>query len=907
MTDLLDLSNNTYRDFRISGVPASGANEPAKSEIRTLFSQVILAIQASVAGLSSYSTLALAQAADATEPGTQARVYNDPVPGNNGVYVNRSGAAGGYVFDTDFYNQLATVVQPQIDTVVSAAQAASAAAGRASPFQLDATFTGPLSAAQWKGFLIDVDLSDWPDYNPARFYSFAEVNKTASMVVLRLYEQTAPGSYVFPPKITFILDVAGGYDPGSKDILIIKGAGGFGKVAIVPDALPNLGADASGMDYQIAGLDDHVFRKGYGLLARAAGLDFDSLVTADPATFAMRGAYASNVAYLHPNEPAEGLGDSNFTNATGLGQWYQFEQGAVVQRIETGMFSPLAAFKGKVIVKKLTNTTNLDPVTAGVLLQEFVYPEDAHLGDFSAELINPTFFKKGEIIAVYVVPDSGFSVRMRYWDSPRLGEPNPNNRKGLIFRSSTGGVWAFGSVAADSAYYQTPLRLYTNIVSREEVREMLGKVVNETTTPRLVLPSKVYAVVGRELNLYYDAMALMPEVGLGIPQFLFDVVCDIGTSYKRGYRVTPTAPQVGNHSLTVIAYNGRGDVIEAATTTLVVMAAANPGSVKRIVCIGDSTTDDSGVVTQTLQSNLASLGGNVPLFIGSHGTSPYNMEARSGMTFGYYAYGGNLRFKFTVTGFPSVPFWPIWTFTGQDGTGNILAYEEAQITAGSGWVIGVVNAYPAGQVITDGWTGQLKLNGATFNVTATVAQPGYSIFKTNGTGALSFANYMSRMGYAGCDLLSMDLGINDSRGGVQSETDQLYKINAAKAVITSYLAYNPAGKVIVCLPKSGASTINNPATGATNHDSYRINIHRLRELIIEHFDLNAFGPNVAVCASGLTVDRYYGYPLLDAVSVAARFAGTYTETIHADFVHPQPEGSRQCGDGMTGSVLAALV
>ncbi|WP_430636097.1 hypothetical protein [Sphingomonas hankookensis] len=413
-------------------------------------------------------------------------------------------------------------------------------------------------------------------------------------------------------------------------------------------------------------------------------------------------------------------------------------------------------------------------------------------------------------------------------------------------------------------------------------------------------------MVGRELNLYYDALALLPDVGLSSPpQFLFDVQCDIGAPTRRSFRVTPTAAQVGNHPLTVLVYDNEDNVVESASTTLSVVAAANPGSVKRILCIGDSTTDDTGVVTKTLQENLASIGGNVPLFIGTHGQAPYNMEARSGQTFGYFANGGGLRFKFTVSGFPAnTPFWPFWFFRGLDDSGYILGYEEQTINGGTtGTVIAVVATSPNGQNIGAGWTGQLKLGNAVFNVTNTEALPAYSILKTNGTGPLSIANYISRFNFGGCDLLSADLGINDCRGPLQSEATHMAKIDAAKAIFTSYFAYNANGKVMICLTKSGASTRNIGDVG-TQHDSYRMNIHRLRELIIQHFDNGAFDSRVVVCASGLTIDRYYGYPLLDAVPVAARY--TETETIHGDLVHPRDNGYKQVADAMTGTALALL-
>ena len=124
-----------------------------------------------------------------------------------------------------------------------------------------------------------------------------------------------------------------------------------------------------------------------------------------------------------------------------------------------------------------------------------------------------------------------------------------------------------------------------------------------------------------------------------------------GNQYRRGFRVTPTAGNVGSHPLTINVYDNYENLVESKTTTLVVSDAAVASPGKRILCIGDSTTDDTGRVIQTLQSNFAAID-NTPIFIGTHGMSPWNHEGRTGKTFGFYARGSSM-YKFTVTGAPS--------------------------------------------------------------------------------------------------------------------------------------------------------------------------------------------------------------------------------------------------------------
>ncbi|MFC6415953.1 hypothetical protein, partial [Massilia varians] len=286
--------------------------------------------------------------------------------------------------------------------------------------------------------------------------------------------------------------------------------------------------------------------------------------------------------------------------------------------------------------------------TAGTLIQEIAIPEGIYSNDFEIILDKPVFFAAGEFIAVYAIPDVGYNVTARMWDTPFKDQPNPNARHNFIWNGGAAGTltgWGLTTVASTYAYHGVPLRLYSNVVTQDQLREVTGGLKKEFaedlraqfSDPRFVLPSRVHAVVGTEFNLYYDAITLLPDVGDGEIPMLFDVVCAIGAHDRRSFRVTPTAGQIGSHALTITAYDNRGNVIATKATTLTVVAAAGLGTAKKIIGIGDSTTDDTGVVTKTLQEKLASFGGVVPTFLGLHGVAPYNMEARTGSTLSYFA------------------------------------------------------------------------------------------------------------------------------------------------------------------------------------------------------------------------------------------------------------------------------
>ena len=131
MADIKTLADDVYRDFVTAGVPATGHNEPAKSEIRNLFAVVDQAVGAAQASIQIVPTIADRDAFYATEENRGKLVYvnnnngseDDPA---NGVYEYVDGApriAKGYS------KGAALVVQPQVaEATTQAGNSANSAA-----------------------------------------------------------------------------------------------------------------------------------------------------------------------------------------------------------------------------------------------------------------------------------------------------------------------------------------------------------------------------------------------------------------------------------------------------------------------------------------------------------------------------------------------------------------------------------------------------------------------------------------------------------------------------------------------------------------------------------------------------------------------------------------------------------
>ena len=129
MGEIKVLGDEVFRDFQTAGVPASGVNEPAKSEIRNLVGAIDARISGAVAGIVYYATGAQ-RIADTAQPiGTLGKAADEA------DYYRRSG--DGWVIDNTVYAGVAALVQPQLDALE---------ASKATKDALQAEFDGRVAA-----------------------------------------------------------------------------------------------------------------------------------------------------------------------------------------------------------------------------------------------------------------------------------------------------------------------------------------------------------------------------------------------------------------------------------------------------------------------------------------------------------------------------------------------------------------------------------------------------------------------------------------------------------------------------------------------------------------------------------------------------------------------------------------
>ena len=144
----------------------------------------------------------------------------------------------------------------------------------------------------------------------------------------------------------------------------------------------------------------------------------------------------------------------------------------------------------------------------------------------------------------------------------------------------------------------------------------------------LNLPSKVYATIGTEMNIYFDNLVDGKDT-----DYDFNTTCTVGMQLERGFRIT--ASTAGTYSLTITATR-KSDKAKVSKTASLIVASANAGSgtTASIIVLGDSTTD-AGTPISKLHENFTGDAMSVET-LGTRGASPNNHEGRSGWKFDFY-------------------------------------------------------------------------------------------------------------------------------------------------------------------------------------------------------------------------------------------------------------------------------
>ncbi|HVX64008.1 MAG TPA: GDSL-type esterase/lipase family protein [Pirellulales bacterium] len=127
---------------------------------------------------------------------------------------------------------------------------------------------------------------------------------------------------------------------------------------------------------------------------------------------------------------------------------------------------------------------------------------------------------------------------------------------------------------------------------------------------RLTLPPTIYAVVGHQMNVYFDNVTLV----LNPDNYAFDVACAKGRQQSERWTYTPAAQDVGSHPFELTVRNEQNELIASGRCELRVVAEAKTDL--SVLMIGDSLTHAS--VYPARVAELAEKAGAKMKLVGSH-------------------------------------------------------------------------------------------------------------------------------------------------------------------------------------------------------------------------------------------------------------------------------------------------
>jgi lysophospholipase L1-like esterase len=182
-------------------------------------------------------------------------------------------------------------------------------------------------------------------------------------------------------------------------------------------------------------------------------------------------------------------------------------------------------------------------------------------------------------------------------------------------------------------------------------------------TLALTLPTSIYAVEGLETNIYFDGIFnsfMRPEL------FEVRVNCVRGRHDDRRWRIVPSASgyaptasgsDITNTAMTIEAlFNGQ--IIDSATTTLKVKAAATgAGQSRKAIFVGDSVIAGGGITQQVLDLVTANPTSYALTLLGTQGTGANKHEGHSGKTYNWlrtnalspFVFSGSFNFSQYLT------------------------------------------------------------------------------------------------------------------------------------------------------------------------------------------------------------------------------------------------------------------
>lgn len=423
----------------------------------------------------------------------------------------------------------------------------------------------------------------------------------------------------------------------------------------------------------------------------------------------------------------------------------------------------------------------------------------------------------------------------------------------------------------------------------------------QSDTFLLFLPSEICVAVGRTIELYHKQIAWC-----GNPDnYHFKWSGGIGQARKRKWTCTGTSANVGSYTLTCTVYdNNMNQVAQASTTVKIVNKSTVPSATQKILCIGDSLSNDKPWYAEWRSLASAMFGQEVITFVGTCGGTTDKHEGRSGYTSGNYttnssySFQGNVRI--TVSGVTTIPTLKKQYYVPTSSGNRIFEVETVGITNGSGTIDlnrlsgdpnstgGNVNATGTITAVDSGVAGDSSITYS--SVVVTSVNP----FWNPTTSAVDFSYYATQTGITP-DAVQIWLGTN----GIA--LDATTNVTNIKTLVDAIQRDWPGKPIYLVFTLYRASQdgigIQNGATGVWKLEEDR----KVYNLMVGLFDTFKSYTKVFFTPVALAHDSEYNF---GSTSTAVNPRAAQTESLPIEATHPQSQGYLQIADIQFSTWLA---
>lgn len=366
------------------------------------------------------------------------------------------------------------------------------------------------------------------------------------------------------------------------------------------------------------------------------------------------------------------------------------------------------------------------------------------------------------------------------------------------------------------------------------------------------LPDTIYALEGREMNLYfqnfiwgYDGLQdLKPAV---FPTSLGRVFASFGGFYRYTHGATSAT-----NAITLYAMDEFLNPVVSRRINLVGRPQAYPSTPvsRNVHCIGDSTMGGSGAAVLAELVNLFSADSNYTLtLVGSNtGTNASTVDA-----------GGTVR----LVACDAIPGWSATMFVSNS---------------------------------TTAWT--------TIGGSARTGSP--FVF----SGSFNYSSFLTAQSItmASGDVVVINLGINDIAAAQSVEGADVLSsraITAIETMIQSISSAVPGVRVLVCMTippndKADAWGVDYAINGITQYDVYVASRRLMAQRIVEAFN-GRTASNIHCIAYGATLDTVNNYSTTSTV-VNSRNSTTYLRASSNSGLHPANSGYYQLADTLRAAL-----